>query len=204
MKTALSRGGFGLGFSQLHLATQTTRGTRRPSDTDVTAEQQHGPLATHPPAEYNAGSHPSGAVAQLGEHHVRNVGVEGSNPFCSTKFFPRHLPRGFLPWLSAQNQCSRGCSARPARMRPALVRDERRQVGQFATEAPTFRYHPDEASASLRATAEAALSSVRQAQRSGNREVGRKTGLCNLSPIGSGSYRGASARSTVEVIWSHR
>ena len=25
-----------------------------------------------------------GAVAQLGEHHVRNVGVEGSNPFCST------------------------------------------------------------------------------------------------------------------------
>jgi membrane protein len=27
-----------------------------------------------------------GAVAQLGEHHVRNVGVEGSNPFCSTIF----------------------------------------------------------------------------------------------------------------------
>ena len=25
-----------------------------------------------------------GAVAQLGEHNVRNVGVEGSNPFCST------------------------------------------------------------------------------------------------------------------------
>jgi hypothetical protein len=25
-----------------------------------------------------------GAVAQLGEHYVRNVGVEGSNPFCST------------------------------------------------------------------------------------------------------------------------
>ncbi len=26
-----------------------------------------------------------GALAQLGEHHVRNVGVEGSNPLCSTK-----------------------------------------------------------------------------------------------------------------------
>ena len=25
-----------------------------------------------------------GAVAQLGEHHVRNVGVVGSNPICST------------------------------------------------------------------------------------------------------------------------
>src|SRR5262249_11932205 len=29
-----------------------------------------------------------GAVAQLGEHHVRNVGVEGSNPFCSTNSSP--------------------------------------------------------------------------------------------------------------------
>ena len=28
-----------------------------------------------------------GAVAQLVEHYVRNVGVEGSNPFCSTKLF---------------------------------------------------------------------------------------------------------------------
>ena len=28
---------------------------------------------------------PLGAVAQLVEHYVRNVGVEGSNPFCSTK-----------------------------------------------------------------------------------------------------------------------
>ena len=26
----------------------------------------------------------NGAVAQLGEHHVRNVGVGGSNPLCST------------------------------------------------------------------------------------------------------------------------
>lgn len=24
----------------------------------------------------------------MGEHHVRNVGVEGSNPFCSTFFLP--------------------------------------------------------------------------------------------------------------------
>ena len=28
-----------------------------------------------------------GAVAQLGEHHVRNVGVVGSNPICSTMNF---------------------------------------------------------------------------------------------------------------------
>ena len=27
----------------------------------------------------------SGDVAQLGEHHVRNVGAEGSNPFISTR-----------------------------------------------------------------------------------------------------------------------
>ena len=26
-----------------------------------------------------------GGVAQLGEHHVRNVGVEGSSPFASTR-----------------------------------------------------------------------------------------------------------------------
>ena len=37
-----------------------------------------------------------GDVAQLGEHHVRNVGAEGSNPFISTKrvsvelYFVRH------------------------------------------------------------------------------------------------------------------
>ncbi len=31
-----------------------------------------------------AGDFIDGAVAQLGEHHVRNVGVEGSSPFCST------------------------------------------------------------------------------------------------------------------------
>lgn len=28
-----------------------------------------------------------GDVAQLGEHHVRNVGVEGSSPFISTMIF---------------------------------------------------------------------------------------------------------------------
>src|ERR1700682_6112730 len=33
-----------------------------------------------PRAKFSLG----GAVAQLGEHYVRNVGVEGSNPFCST------------------------------------------------------------------------------------------------------------------------
>ena len=37
-----------------------------------------------------------GAVAQLVEHYVRNVGVEGSNPFCSTKLCmdPENLPVG--------------------------------------------------------------------------------------------------------------
>lgn len=32
-----------------------------------------------------AGSRKDGALAQLGEHHVRNVGVESSNLLCSTK-----------------------------------------------------------------------------------------------------------------------
>lgn len=32
-----------------------------------------------------AGAPTRGAVAQLGEHHVRNVGVVGSSPICSTK-----------------------------------------------------------------------------------------------------------------------
>ena len=34
----------------------------------------------------NALLHAGGGVAQLGEHHVRNVGVEGSIPFSSTTF----------------------------------------------------------------------------------------------------------------------
>ena len=35
-----------------------------------------------------------GDVAQLGEHHVRNVGVVGSNPIISTTYFlqVRRLP----------------------------------------------------------------------------------------------------------------
>jgi hypothetical protein len=33
---------------------------------------------------YNVSGILSGAVAQLEEHHVRNVGVVGSNPICST------------------------------------------------------------------------------------------------------------------------
>lgn len=41
----------------------------------------------------------SGDVAQLGEHHVRNVGAEGSNPFISTTL--RH--RG--PCQSARSLC---------------------------------------------------------------------------------------------------
>ena len=35
-----------------------------------------------------------GGVAQLGEHHVRNVGVEGSIPFSSTTFFFLSKVRG--------------------------------------------------------------------------------------------------------------
>lgn len=35
----------------------------------------------------NVSLHAGGGVAQLGEHHVRNVGVEGSIPFSSTTFF---------------------------------------------------------------------------------------------------------------------
>ena len=35
----------------------------------------------------NAFLRAGGGVAQLGEHHVRNVGVEGSIPFSSTTFF---------------------------------------------------------------------------------------------------------------------
>ena len=36
-----------------------------------------------------------GDVAQLGEHHVRNVGVEGSNPFISTRIGDRRRARRF-------------------------------------------------------------------------------------------------------------
>ena len=39
-----------------------------------------------------------GAVAQLVEHYVRNVGVEGSNPFRSTK---RNLA-GNPPWWGSE------------------------------------------------------------------------------------------------------
>ena len=35
----------------------------------------------------------SGAIAQLVEHYVRNVGVVGSNPICSTSF-TKHRPDG--------------------------------------------------------------------------------------------------------------
>ena len=37
-----------------------------------------------------------GGVAQLGEHHVRNVGVEGSIPFSSTIFFSPSVHLFFL------------------------------------------------------------------------------------------------------------
>ena len=36
----------------------------------------------------------SGDVAQLGEHHVRNVGVVGSNPIISTRTFNAVLMNG--------------------------------------------------------------------------------------------------------------
>ena len=49
--------------------------------------------------EYNIRVH--GLVAQLGAHHIRIVGVEGSNPFKSTK--KKNHPFGwffFLVWYS--------------------------------------------------------------------------------------------------------
>ena len=49
------------------------------------------PCPAGPPG-YNTALQHRGAVAQLGEHHVRNVGVEGSNPFCSTIYLPSFPP----------------------------------------------------------------------------------------------------------------
>ena len=42
--------------------------------------------------EYNIPVH--GLVAQLGAHHIRIVGVEGSNPFKSTK--RKNHPKGWF------------------------------------------------------------------------------------------------------------
>jgi hypothetical protein len=57
-----------------------------------------------------------GAVAQLGEHHVRNVGVEGSNPFCSTKSLTwPEVPSKFL-----KNGQVRGVrNSSPSKLRPS-------------------------------------------------------------------------------------
>lgn len=43
-----------------------------------------------------------GGVAQLGEHHVRNVGVEGSIPFSSTTFFQLLDPVSRFPNIPRQ------------------------------------------------------------------------------------------------------
>ena len=47
-----------------------------------------------------------GGVAQLGEHHVRNVGVEGSIPFSSTTFLflTTNMPQGIEPASGADEQ----------------------------------------------------------------------------------------------------
>ena len=45
----------------------------------------------------------AGAVAQLVEHYVRNVGVEGSNPFCSTRFQDRFPLGGVAKWPTASD-----------------------------------------------------------------------------------------------------
>ena len=47
----------------------------------------------------NAFLRAGGGVAQLGEHHVRNVGVEGSIPFSSTTF----LLNAHSTWLGASS-----------------------------------------------------------------------------------------------------
>ena len=54
----------------------------------------------------NALLHAGGGVAQLGEHHVRNVGVEGSIPFSSTTFFQPFVPTRFRAAVaSTVNRC---------------------------------------------------------------------------------------------------
>ena len=47
-----------------------------------------------------------GGVAQLGEHHVRNVGVEGSIPFSSTTFLflTTNMHQGIEPASGADEQ----------------------------------------------------------------------------------------------------
>ena len=46
-----------------------------------------------------------GAVAQLVEHYVRNVGVEGSNPFRSTKLAFLQKPRGGVAKWPTASDC---------------------------------------------------------------------------------------------------
>ena len=64
-----------------------SRGAARPDDTGLGERYNQRALC--------------GAVAQLGEHHVRNVGVEGSSPFCST-----------IPSLSLSNGGAEGLGRR--------------------------------------------------------------------------------------------
>ena len=54
----------------------------------------------------NYSLHTGGGVAQLGEHHVRNVGVEGSIPFSSTTFlfFILKMNTGIEPASGADEQ----------------------------------------------------------------------------------------------------
>ena len=54
----------------------------------------------------NAFLHAGGGVAQLGEHHVRNVGVEGSIPFSSTTFpfLTTNMHQGIEPASGADEQ----------------------------------------------------------------------------------------------------
>ena len=59
--------------------------TRSLVGTGGTGAAQRTSLAALPGAVQSAAPRARGAVAQLGEHHVRNVGVGGSNPLCSTK-----------------------------------------------------------------------------------------------------------------------
>lgn len=54
---------------------------------------------------------PGGGVAQLGEHHVRNVGVEGSIPFSSTILFFLPLSNGAPLFLREPATFSAGTSS---------------------------------------------------------------------------------------------
>ena len=80
----------------------------RPAEKTRTAEPKPagGGLTTREGIGENAFLYAGGGVAQLGEHHVRNVGVEGSIPFSSTTFpfLTTNMHQGIEPASGADEQ----------------------------------------------------------------------------------------------------